>query len=119
MCGRGSTSLNARLSPREHDVGGHISQRIAGIDLGAGTHGRGLSAKRYYQVKFTTDTACEVRYKDDPAAGYGAAAEAGDATQDSVFPAAKAYLLTHWWSGAHRAGDTFTFSADPASPLLE
>jgi len=43
----------------------------------------------------------------------------GDTSSDCVFPEARCFIFTHWWSGAPVAGDIFTFEADPTCTTVE
>lgn len=58
----------------------------------------------------------------DPFSGPGT----GSITQDAIFAPvngagsnAYCYILKEWWQGTFQAGDTFTFTANPNSPVVQ
>lgn len=75
------------------------------------------STAREFTVKFTSSTNYQIRFRD----GSGAYSPwyAGSKTRDEVFPAAKAFILKNYWSGAAVAGDAFTFKTRPGATLLK
>ncbi|HEX8912567.1 MAG TPA: protein-arginine deiminase family protein [Humisphaera sp.] len=74
------------------------------------------NAKRTFEVRFVDGDRYRLRYRDGTGAWSGWAD--GRRSQDEVFPAAKAYLLKHYWTGTPKAGDTFTFATNPAATLV-
>ncbi len=84
-----------------------------------------LSGKRYFQIRFNNSTEYNVYYTNDPelpAYEWAMDPHTGVIGQDEVFADAKAYILGYWWhtSGLGAAmGDTFSFSADPATDIVE
>ncbi|HYO08411.1 MAG TPA: protein-arginine deiminase family protein [Tepidisphaeraceae bacterium] len=75
------------------------------------------NVKRTFEVRFLDADRYQLRYQDAgkaPSKWFD-----GRKSRDEVFTEAKAYLLKHVWSGAAKAGDTFTFSTNPAATLVK
>jgi hypothetical protein len=67
-------------------------------------------------VRFTTSNAYQLRFRDS--GGEWSDWFNGKKSADSVFPAARAFLLKNYWSGTAQAGDSFTFKTVPDATLI-
>ena len=80
-----------------------------------------LSGKRYYEICFSDTQHYVLRYRDGASGEWVSDPHLGTIGRDAVFVQAKAFILSSWWSGATDAAkdDTFRFSADPSTDIVE
>lgn len=72
---------------------------------------------RYYRIVFTSATNYTLSYKEAGEADFHSGVAASINT-DTVFQAARAFMLKHYFTGTYAAGDTFTVSADPSAGIV-
>jgi hypothetical protein len=85
-----------------------------------------LTWKRYFEIHFISATQFTMWYSDTGLPGSFVSDKTngqdtvGVVDQDEVFTSAKAFILKSWWTGGTAAvGDTFRFSADPSTDIVE
>ena len=75
------------------------------------------SNTRQYRVTFTSTVEYTLEYRE--AGGAWTPGGSGAISEDQVFPGAKCFILSHWWSGTFTEDHQFQFEADPLCSTIE
>ena len=75
--------------------------------------------RRTYTITFTDNNGDYTLSYQDAGGGVVVSADQGNSSQDAVFRDARAYILSNWWTAQPKQGDTFQYTADPTSKVIE